>query len=1221
MFDRVLIANRGAIATRIARTLKRLSIESIGVYAEADRDSLHTRACDQSISLGDNNVNETYLDARKIISIALEAGAQAIVPGYGFLSENSDFAMACEAAGLMFVGPSAQQINQFGLKHHARELASAANLPLLPGSALLDNSDQALSFANQIGYPVMLKTTGGGGGIGLTCCNNVEDVKASFDSVVRLGQNNFSNGGVFIEKFVANARHIEVQAFGDGHGNAIAIGERDCSSQRRNQKVIEETPAPRLSDRLRTALQEDAEKLLASVNYRNIATVEYIVDDNTEDYYFLEVNTRLQVEHGVTEMVYDIDLVEWMLLEAFSRNSSGNDKLPLNKWKSELSPYGHAIQARIYAEDPYKSFQPVAGLISEVCWPQGDDKGDGIRIDHWIEAGIEVPAEFDPMLGKLIAHGADREDALNKLQLALNETSIYGGANNIDYLRVLSRDPVLKRAEVTTRYLDEFNYTPNRIDVLNGGTMTTIQDFPGRAGYWHVGVPPSGPFDNFSFRLANQLVGNESSAAGLEITVIGPSLQFSCDTQIAITGAPVSALLDGEVVMRWRNVNVNAGQTLTFERIADAGVRVYLAIRGGIQCPLYLGSRATFTLGKFGGHNGRALRTGDVLKLDGSVERVAAINLDSALVPAITHDWDLHVVYGPHGAPDYLTNEDIQTFFKTDWEVHYNSSRTGVRLIGPKPQWTRKDGGEAGLHPSNIHDNAYAFGAVDFTGDMPVILGPDGPSLGGFVCAATVIQADLWKIGQLGAGDKVRFVPVSIDNAVALEANQQKLVSLVSNSSGVGKSPVTSPLVETVTITAQSSPIVMQLTSDEVGEDVVYRVAGDHFLLVEYGEAMLDITLRFRAHALMLWLQENLQPGIHELTPGIRTLQIHYDSQVISLAQLLDHLKAAEGLVAVQLDTMSVPSRIVHLPLSWDDPVCQLAIDKYTQSVRPDAPWCPSNIEFIRRINGLDSIDEVKKTLFNASYLVMGLGDVYLGAPVATPLDPSHRLVTTKYNPARTWTAENSVGIGGAYLCVYGMEGPGGYQFVGRTLQMWNRYRDTDAFEQPWLLRFFDQLRFFEVSTDEMAKIRNDFPVGRYKIKFEKTQFNLRDYRDMLNQRKSQNEEFREKRSTAFAQELQMWHDTNRFHFEELESESMDVSNDWDDDAVVLDSSVAGSVWQINVEPGDKIEAGQTLAIIESMKMEINLDAPCDGVVTRLLIEQGSRVNAGQPLVVIEDKA
>uniref|UniRef100_UPI002BBF1EEE carboxyltransferase domain-containing protein n=1 Tax=Zoogloea sp. TaxID=49181 RepID=UPI002BBF1EEE len=249
-----------------------------------------------------------------------------------------------------------------------------------------------------------------------------------------------------------------------------------------------------------------------------------------------------------------------------------------------------------------------------------------------------------------------------------------------------------------------------------------------------------------------------------------------------------------------------------------------------------------------------------------------------------------------------------------------------------------------------------------------------------------------------------------------------------------------------------------------------------------YGPLVLDLELRFRVHALMDWLKAHPQPGIIDLTPGIRSLQLHFDARRTERSALLAALIAAEDALPA-IDDMAVPSRTVYLPLSWDDPATKLAIEKYMQSVRKDAPWCPSNIEFIRRINGLDSIDEVYRTVFEASYLVLGLGDVYLGAPVATPMDPRHRLVTTKYNPARTWTPENAVGIGGAYMCVYGMEGPGGYQFVGRTVQMWNRWhhgaRGTGQFDKPWLLRFFDQVRFVPVSEAELLQLRKDFAAGR----------------------------------------------------------------------------------------------------------------------------------------------
>ncbi len=1197
MFSKVLIANRGAIATRIIRTLQRLDIASLAVYAESDADSLHVRHADQAFTLGDGVAAGTYLDMQKIIAIAKANGVDAIHPGYGFLSENADFVRRCEAEGIVFIGPTAEQMELFGLKHKARELAQQADVPLTPGTELLQDLQSALTSAELIGYPVMLKSTAGGGGIGMQLCHASEEVTSAFDSVKRLGANNFANDGVFIEKFIARARHIEVQVFGDGKGGALAIGERDCSSQRRNQKVVEECPAPNLTDEIRQQLYRTAESLLSSVCYRNAGTVEFIYDADTDAFYFLEVNTRLQVEHGVTEEVYGIDLVEWMIKQA------AGDGIDLQSERDQLSAKGHAVQVRLYAEDPYRDFQPSPGLLTEVIFPDDQD----VRIDRWIESGVEVPAYFDPMLAKVIVHASERSAAFAKLQSTLAAIRLYGSETNLDYLSVLSRDPVLLAGDVTTRYLNDFVYTPSRIDVLQGGTQTTIQDYPARAGYWDVGVPPSGPFDNYSFQLANRLLGNPAGAAGMEITMQGPSLMFSTDCRIALAGAEIEADLDGEPLTMWTAVEIHAGQTLSLGRIKQQGARSYLAVSGGIDCPDYLGSKSTFTLGQFGGHNGRALRAGDVLRISPSDNLTGRETVTEDARPQITHEWQLRVIYGPHGAPDFFTQPDIDKFFSHQWEVHYNSSRTGIRLIGPKPEWARKDGGEAGLHPSNIHDNAYAFGTVDFTGDMPVILGPDGPSLGGFVCPATVIQADLWKLGQLRAGDKVSFVPVDLETAVRLERNQIEAVVQMK---------LLSDQYQPCEIT---TPVVGRLASDEYGVEVVYRLAGDHFVLVEYGEQVLDISLRFRAHALMQWLRQHPLNGLLELTPGIRSLQIHFDAQRLTHYKLLQHLKTAEHALASQIDQLHVPSRIVHIPLSWDDKACHKAVEKYDQSVRKNAPWCPSNLEFIRRINGLQSIDDVKRIVFDASYLVMGLGDVYLGAPVATPVDPRHRLVTTKYNPARTWTAENSVGIGGSYLCVYGMEGPGGYQFVGRTLQMWNRYKQTAAFEKPWLLRFFDQIRFYEVSQDELATIRKDFPQGRYPIKVEESQFSLTEYQAFIDSQKDEIEAFRNQRQQAFEDELAQWHADGQFNFEVKEQTEEKTERSWPEESLVIDSPISGSVWQTEVEVGQQVKAGDCLMILESMKMEIPVYASADSRVTHLLLENGQRVGAGQALVVLQE--
>lgn len=1200
MFKKVLIANRGAIACRIIRTLRKMNVQSLAVYSEADRSSLHVTEADEAVCIGAAPASESYLDFKKILHVAREYEAEAIHPGYGFLSENAEFAEACEKEGIAFIGPTAQQMRDFGLKHTARALASENKVPLLPGTGLLDDLDHAKAEAIRIGYPVMLKSTAGGGGIGMQLCWSEQELIDAFHSVERLARSNFSQGGIFLEKYVEIARHIEVQIFGDGNGKVVALGERDCSVQRRNQKVIEETPAPGISDVLRDRLMTAAVDLGKAVNYRFAGTVEFVFDTKTREFYFLEVNTRLQVEHGVTEEVTGVDLVEWMV-----RGAAGDTEF-LDAYKH--SPMGSSIQVRLYAEDPGKNFQPCAGLLSEMKF------SEGVRVDTWVEQGAEVSAFYDPMIAMIITHGATRDEALEKLINALDETSLHGIESNLVYLKEVLCDEVFVTAQHYTRYLDQFSFSPSTIDVLSPGTQSFIVDYPGRIGYWDIGVPPSGPMDVLAFRLANRILGNDEEAAGLEMTVTGPSLKFNADTMIALTGAHMKALLDGVEIGYWKPIQVKAGSTLKLRSVSGTGNRTYLAVLGGFDVPHFMGSRTTFTLGQFGGHAGRALTVGDVLRLYHSTPKnKACAGLPSDLIPRYGNKWDIHVMYGPHGAPDFFTNEDIQTFFSTDYEVHYNSSRTGVRLIGPKPEWARDDGGEAGLHPSNIHDNAYAIGAIDFTGDMPIILGPDGPSLGGFVCPATIVQADIWKIGQLKPGDRVRFNLVSVEDAATLESEQeafiQSLSSVASYKPGV--------LVPGET----ASPILYQSEPDANEVAVCYRQAGDKYMLVEYGPLVLDLNLRFRAHALMEWIKSREINGIIDLTPGIRSLQLHYDSRLLPQSELVALLKQAETELP-EVDDMQVPSRIVYLPLSWDDPSTRLAIEKYMQSVRPDAPWCPSNIEFIRRINGLESIEQVKDIVFNASYLVMGLGDVYLGAPVATPVDPRHRLVTTKYNPARTWTPENAVGIGGAYMCVYGMEGPGGYQFVGRTVQMWNRYRQTHDFKdgKKWLLRFFDQIRFYEVSKEELQQWREDFPLGRVQLKIEETTLKLHEYHQFLQDNKAEIDAFKNSQQAAFDAERQHWEETGQSSFEQDlpdEASTSDAPFDIPVGCIAVASPVTGSVWTINTKVGDRVKAGDEMLLVEAMKMEIPIESDEEGVIEEILCSQGASVSAGQALIII----
>ncbi len=1194
MFHKVLIANRGAIACRVIRTLRKMGVASVAVYSEADRHSLHVDQADEAICIGPPPAAQSYLSIPAILKAAKQTGAEAIHPGYGFLSENAKFAEACAESGVVFIGPTPQQMRDFGLKHTAREIAAKNGVPMLPGTGILKDEAEAMKAANAIGYPTMLKSTAGGGGIGMRLCNSPEELRDAYESVSRQSQASFGSSNLYLERFVTAARHIEVQLFGDGRGSVIALGERDCSIQRRNQKVIEETPAPGLPDAIRQRLLEAAVRLGKAVRYQSAGTVEFIYDNSTGDFYFLEVNTRLQVEHGVTEEVTGVDLVEWMVRQA------AGDIPPLDS--IDIQPKGSSIQVRVYAEDPARNFQPSAGRLLHVHWPES------ARVESWIDSGTEITPFYDPMLAKIIVSGSDRAEAITKLRSALAKTELFGIETNLSYLRQICDSSDFAAGGLTTSFLKNFRYHRRAIDVVEPGTQTTIQDFPGRLGFWHVGVPPSGPMDPLAFRVANRLVGNNEDVAGLEITLTGPTLRFACDTTIALTGADFSARLDGHSLPRWQSIRVKQNSVLELSAAQHAGARAYLAVAGGIDTPPYLGSRSTFILGKFGGQ-GRVLRAGDVLHFNETAV-CEPRTLSEAATPKYRREWEIGVLYGPHGAPDFFTPEDIEMFFSTSWKVHYNSDRTGVRLIGPKPRWARKDGGEAGLHPSNIHDNAYAIGTVDFTGDMPVMLGPDGPSLGGFVCPATIVNAEIWKMGQLKAGDQVRFRRLS---AIAAEKLRLQVETFIDTLAGPLPA-LPDPYKEEAVITSRPA--------SNGAPAVVCRADGDRYLLIEYGPNVLDLNLRFRVHALEQQLRAASLPGIIDITPGVRSMHIHYDAR-LRREELLDALDDCERRIP-DLDNITVESRVVHLPLSWDDPATQLAIRKYMQSVRPDAPWCPSNIEFIRRINGLNSIDDVYRIVFGASYLVLGLGDVYLGAPVATPVDPRHRLVTTKYNPARTWTAENSVGIGGAYLCVYGMEGPGGYQFVGRTLQMWNTFHSTREFPAgtPWLLRFFDELRFYPVSAAELLEIREAFPRGRYPLRIEPRQFRLREYHSFLQSIKPEAEAFKKHQQAAFEAERERWAAAGHAEYiEPPEAAGPAPDADVPHGCSPVRSPISASVWNVAVEPGQRVEAGQKLMVLEAMKTEIAVTAPKSGIVESLACAAGALVWAGQILLLLRAEA
>jgi urea carboxylase len=1209
VFTKVLIANRGAIACRIARSLRRMGIGSVAVFSDADAGSLHPGSADESIRIGPAPAAQSYLDADAILAAARASGAQAVHPGYGFLSENADFAQRCLDAGIAFIGPTPANIRVFGLKHTARRLATEHGVALMPGTDLLRDAAEALAAAERIGYPVMLKATAGGGGIGMRICETPTALADAFAGVARIAQSAFGESGVFLERYVRHARHIEVQVFGDGRGRVLALGERDCSLQRRHQKVIEETPAPHLPPRTRNALLAAAQRLCRATSYLSAGTVEFLYDGERDAFYFLEVNTRLQVEHGVTEQVFGIDLVEWMV------RAAAGDFTFLDGTAAAAS--GVSIQARLYAEDPAQDYRPCSGTLANVHWPES------ARIETWVADGTQVSAYYDPLLAKLIVTAPDRPAAVRALQESLAQARLDGIETNLDWLRHVARSDFFVHGTGSTQSLAGVAYEPDGIRVLSGGLATTIQDWPGRTGYWSVGVPPSGPMDDLAFRLGNRLLGNEEGAAGLEITAHGPKLLFHRDAWVCLCGARTDAQLDGIAVDAYRPLRIEAGQTLRVGRVQGQGLRAYLLVHGGIEAPTYLGSRATFTLGQMGGHAGRAIAGGDLLRLarpaPGAPTPDPSERLGQSRRPAIARAWTLRALYGPHGAPDFFTPEDIELVLGTAWSVHHNSSRTGVRLVGPKPRWARRDGGEAGLHPSNIHDNAYVVGAIDFTGDMPIILGPDGPSLGGFVCPLVVARADLWKLGQLAPGDTVQFERIEPDAAASLAREQDAFV----RSAGADGAPAAR-----TTRTGRSdpaAPVMARLEATAKRPAVVYRRQGERNILVEYGPIVLDLELRARVHALMVHLQALDLDGVIDITPGIRSLQVHVDDRRLAAVDLLRILLDTEERLG-SLDDFAVPSRIVHLPLSWNDPAVVETIRRYTSSVRADAPWCPDNIEFIRRINGLTDADEVRRVVFDARYLVLGLGDVYLGAPVATPLDPRHRLVTTKYNPARTWTPPNVVGIGGAYLCIYGMEGPGGYQLFGRTIQVWNTHgRGGHATpDQPWLLRFFDQIRFFPVSHEELLDWRRDFPFGRRQLRIEEAIFRLDEYRAFLSRHREDIDRFQARRQAAFEVERGQWERQDEFR----RADALAAQDPGQgtaarnrvppEGAEFIEAPLNGVVWKVHVRAGDRVEQGSLLASIEAMKMQCEVRSEHAGLVREVYAGAAQAIEAGAPLLAIE---
>ncbi|EJF56376.1 urea carboxylase [Dichomitus squalens LYAD-421 SS1] len=1238
----LLVANRGEIAVRILRTAKRLGIRTLAVYTRSDATSPHVTLADEAAPLREQDEDPVsnargYIDAEAIIAVCKERGVTLLHPGYGFLSENSDFARKVADAGVIWLGPRAETIEAMGLKHRARELAREVDVPLVPGSnGLLQDMNEAVASAEEIGFPVMLKSTAGGGGMGLVVCATVDELRARFAGTQARAETLFHNNGLFIERYYLAARHVEVQVFGDGAGHAIHMGERECSVQRRHQKVIEEAPSPfmlRHPD-IREKMCIAAVRLSEHVTYESAGTVEFLVDDVSGEFFFLEMNTRLQVEHPVTEQVNPgLDIVELMILQGIARHDGKSSEILshpfLNQALYEAPPHCHAIEVRLYCENPAAQFKPCPGVLQQVKLPEVD----WLRVESWVESGTTITPYYDPLACKLVVTGSTRVEAIQRLTSVLKETEVLGPPNNVQYLLAICGSQTFQFGNATTTFLHTFSFVPKAFTVLSGGLETTVQDYPGRR--IGLGIPRSGPMDSLAFRIANILVGNDPGTEGLEATLTGCRLLFHVAAVVAVTGASAKVTVDGNEIRTWKRVAVPAGAKLAIGPIQGTGMRAYLAMRGGFpEIPKYLGSKST-SMG-LGGYQGRGLTAGDQVVLGdcapGAAEE-SALALPEHLIPIYPSDWTIHVLSGPQSDPTFITEQGIAKFFTTKWTVSAASNRMGVRLEGPRIAWARENGGEGGSHPSNILDNGYAFGTVNVNGDTPVILTNEGPDMGGYVCVCTIASAELWKLGQLRAGSTVRFKRISYQQAIGLYQAEERFFREMQEATSSSRS--FPPFLPTLNATDHDIDPRLHDTHPDPSSGrpgVVFRQAGDSAILVECGEMTLDFAVRARIHAFETEIRRCAIPGIWFLAPCIRSTMVHFDPLISTQAAVLASLINAEHSLPASVESLTFPGRRITFPTVLDDRWNREALEKYMRSTRATAAYLPSNIEYLARNNGFENAEEALKKLVGTDWLVLGVG-FYLACPFLVPIDPRSRLVGQKMNPSRTYTPRGAIGIAGLVAAIYPIQSPGGYQLFGRTLppwQTWGKGRDFSP-DSPWLLRPFDQVVFEAVSEEQYLQAENRFDAGQYAFRIEDRTFSMAEYTAFVRGISDEVRHFKERQARGVAaeeaREKVLFAEWDQQRREELEARRSAVPEPIDpggDGGPCVTSSLTAQVWKIKCSIGDVVKsAGDVLIILEAMKTEVNVQAEEENVGRKVVgfgrgVREGGTVQAGDPLVYFE---
>ncbi|CAG7955480.1 unnamed protein product [Penicillium salamii] len=1259
----LLIANRGEIAVRIIKTAKALGIRTIAIYTAADATSKHVLAADEAILLpGDDST--AYINGDEIVRIARSHGVDAIIPGYGFLSENVEFAEAIANAGMVFVGPRSEAIEAFGLKHRAREIATAAGVPIVPGTqGLIVTEEDAVAAAEELGYPVshfpfssslrytsdnrllqvMLKATGGGGGMGLMICKNIEEVQQSLAQVRSRGETLFKNAGVFMERYYPESHHIEVQVFGNGLGDAIHIGERECSIQRRHQKVIEECPSPFVERHpgLREKLTSAAVALSKSIRYGSAGTVEYLVDDLSGDFFFLEMNTRLQVEHGITELCYNVDIVKLMLQQADRElcGLGGLSKDYLESWQPS-EPSGCAIEARVYAENPARNYSPSPGLLQLVEWKEVD----GTRIDTWVGTGTRISTYYDPMIAKVMVHGSNRISSIEKIAKVLSDSTICGPPTNLDFLHSIIQSSQFCDGHTLTNFLNDFEFCPTAIDVISPGLYTTVQDYPGRPSAGR-GIPQAGPMDPLAFQVANILAGNPTNTEGLEITLKGPELRFLAPACISICGAPMETALDGVDVPMWTRLYIKAGQVLSIGKLTESGgCRAYLAIRGGFPAIApYFGSKSTSPLLGLGGYQGRALAPGDMLaieKLDIATTE-PQVSLPKNLRPEYTSHWDIYAMVGPYDE-GYIVSEDIEMIYDTLWNVSHNATRGGIRLVGPAPRWAREDGGEGGQHPSNVIEYGYPNGTLNWTGESPCIFPVDAPDLGGFISSTTIVSGNLWRMGQLKSGDTIQYRRVSLEDALRIRTRLEKFLEDVAALVTGQCNPETilpafpPALPDSTQCGDWGKACILSTTVEGSTDSITFRQGGDDFMLVEFGDGNFNLNHRCRVSALDQAFNQarssddSLRQAVYKTTGCCNSLLIHYDGLSLPRETLINVLMTLQKGTS-DLRGSKVPSRKFSLPICFESPAQEEAIQRYTETQRPYAPFLPSNMDFVAKINGI-TYDKLVEIFLSVEFMAICVG-FFCGDTICLPVDPRYRITCPKQNPSRVNTPEGSVSWGGSCMNIYPVDSPGGYQMTGQTIPCFDQLGIKPGFSpnRPGLFRDFDQITFYRVGKEELEREMARFRSGCYNFQYEEVMFDMTAHNDLLAQTKEEVAEFKSRQATAQVEMLALEKESmDRWMSEkaqnELPADTISLLKE-DPDILTIYAPLDANVWKITVADEDIVSAAQPVAILEAMKMEIAIsysEDQKDGVekqfkVEKILVQPGDIVRAGDAVAFLRN--